>query len=166
MTATTAIPDDVPGKGGNGIRFSKHPFPRSQPASRKEQEMPPTNGLGDQPGEDVFLIVLRHGGDDGREGRHAAHLVFLRIFRAQPVQVDVSRRLRAVLGRLVVVDERLCNVGAASQEPLVFWRQVSLSLSCCAGDCGRRHFVDAAGLQLVQLADEENWQTCPKPKRD
>lgn len=102
-----------------------------------------TDGLRDQLRHDVLLVVLGDGGDDGRKRRDVGELMLPRQLGAQAVQVDVSPGVLGVLGGLVILYEDICDVGATSQEALVFRRQVGLLLSARGdgrgGDRGGSH---------------------------
>lgn len=92
-----------------------------------------TDRLRDQLRHDVLLVVLGNGGDDGRERRDVGELVLPRQLGAQPVEVDVSPGVLGILGGFVVLYEDVGDVGATSQEALVFRRQVGILLSARRG---------------------------------
>lgn len=124
MTATTAIPEEVPAR----VRPCMSPF---YPRGRL------TDGFGDQPREDVLLVVFGHGGDDGGQWRYIVDLVLLCKLGPQCVEVDILLGLFGILDGLIVLDQGAGDVCAASEEALVFWREIRLLLAyrrsyrCC-----------------------------------
>ena len=80
-----------------------------------------SNRLRDQLGQDVFLVVLGHGGDDGCERWLAGEEMLSRHISSKCVEVDVFLLLGTVESLLVLVDESFGNVGACSHLSFIFW---------------------------------------------
>lgn len=80
-----------------------------------------TNRLRNQLWQDVFLVVLRHCRDNGRQWRGTGQAVLLRKGSAQLVEIEIFLGLVRVSVRLIVLNESICNVGACSHESLVLW---------------------------------------------
>ena len=91
-----------------------------------------TDRLCDQLVQNVFLVMFRDGSDNGGQGRYIGKLVLLGQLGSQRVEVNISGGL-AVLGRLMVFNQGVGNIGTASKE--------SLALSCKVGTLllRRRH---------------------------
>lgn len=86
-----------------------------------------TDGLCNQLGQDVFLIMFWDGGDDGSQRRNIGKLVLLGQLGTQRVEVDISRGF-AVFGCLVILNQGVGNIGAASKESLTLGRKFSALL--------------------------------------
>lgn len=83
-----------------------------------------TDWLGDQPWQNVLLVVLWHGGDDGGEWRYIVDPVLLCKLGADGVEVDVLSGTCRVLGGLMVFYQGAGDVCAAPEEALVLWGEV------------------------------------------
>jgi hypothetical protein len=77
MTATTAIPDDVPTTHISFATLNQHRFRRH------------TDWLGDEFREDIFLIVLGHRRDNRCKRGLTLQIVLLRDLAPQRIQVEV-----------------------------------------------------------------------------
>ncbi len=101
-----------------------------------------TDGLGDELVENVFLVVFGNGGNDGGQRRDVGKLVLLGQLVAQGVEVDVATRT-TILAGLVVLDQGIGDVGAATKIALALGGQVGAFLLGCGGgryrDCSGRH---------------------------
>lgn len=116
-----------------------------------------TDWLGDQPREDVLLVVFGDGGDDGRQRWHIVDLVLFRKLGSQCVEVDVFPRTGRVSGCLVIFDQGAGDVCAASEEPLVLWWEVRVLLAQRRGYCCRRHFGDLVGRSSPMRRFKSSW---------
>ena len=134
MTATTAIPEDVPTMGQTtlwGAEGSSGTL---------------TYWLGHQPRQDVLLVVLRYGSNNGRQRRDIVQLVLPRELGPQRVEVQIPLGLGGILGRLVLLDEGIGNVGAAAQETFRLGREVGALLARGGGH--RRRGRGHVGLRM------------------
>lgn len=83
-----------------------------------------SDGLGDEFGQDVFLILLRHCGNDVCERRLARKEVLFGKLAAKAVEVDIFWFIAwLLLALFMVFHEGIGTVGACAQVSFWFWRQ-------------------------------------------
>jgi len=148
ITATTAIPDDVP--VGIGVR-QPHRIVISNPWSRH------TYWLCDHLGQNVFLIMLRHRSYDRRQRRLGAQAEFFR-------DLEAARNLLRLISffgivgsflRLKFLDEGICYVRNRPSIPLAFrWKFcILLPFDCDPGGPG--HCLCSHAEKLSDCGDME-----------
>lgn len=86
------------------------------------------DGFGDQFGEDIFLVMLGYGGDDGGQRGLGAETVPFGDLSAQAVEIEVFFRSGGILLLLlfIVLDEGAGDVGAGAHEALIFWWELEV----------------------------------------
>ena len=77
------------------------------------------NRLRDEFGEDVFLVLLRHGGDDVCERWLAGEEVLFGDLASEAVEVDILLLRSGLLRLFIVVYEGSCYIRASSY--VSFW---------------------------------------------
>lgn len=103
MTATTAIPDDVPSS------YSEHAHAHEGNAGRQH-----TDWLGNELRQDVLFVVLRNRSNNGCKRRDIGKLVFPRKLVAQRIEVEILWRVLGVSDSFMVFDEGVGDICAAS----------------------------------------------------
>lgn len=100
-----------------------------------------SNRFRNQLRQDIFLVVLRHGGDYGGQWRLRRKVVLLCDLAAQSIEIDVTLRFLWVVLGFVVLHQSTGDVRACSHESFIFWgeldifRELVLRSMLCHGRC-------------------------------
>jgi hypothetical protein len=100
------------------------------------------NRLGNQLGQDVFLVVLRHGSNNCNKWRQYRQVVLFRNLPPQGVQVDIFLHT-SLLSLLEVLDQGVGNVGAGAH--------VAFILRCQFFELGCGHALAFAHVRVLGL---------------
>lgn len=158
ITATTAIPDDVPVEVScqHLPYIPRYPAILSQdPELLEDGNIKHTDGLSNQLRKNVFLVMLRNGGNNRGQRGNVGKFVFLRQSIPQAVEVDILWRILGIFGRLMVFNERVGHIGAAPEESFVLGGEILvLGLVSTAGRdrCRRRSRHDGEVIESPSRA--------------
>lgn len=141
MTATTAIPDDVPIQSAQKEK------------EEKENSSQLTDRLRNQFRQNILLIMLRHSSNDRSKRRLRMQGMLLGQLTPQSVQVEVLFWLCRISLRLVVLDQRVCDIRACAQEAFVLRGEFGSFGQCFwadhRGGGGGRHLGRYVGVVYV-----------------
>lgn len=107
MTATTAMPDDVPKQLV------------SETYIHNENTVIHTDRLCNQLWKNIFLVVFRNRSDDSREGGLVGENMLLGDCRSDLIEVDIFLRLGRIHLRFIFLNQGVRNIGASSHVSFV-----------------------------------------------
>lgn len=85
-----------------------------------------TDRLCNQLGKDIFLVMFRHGSNNGRKWRLVAQAVLPRNLTPQLVEIDILLGLGRIDLALIVLDEDIGDIRTGSHIPFILRGQLGL----------------------------------------
>lgn len=94
--------------------------------NRPKNKRTHTDWLRNQLWQDIFLVVLRNGRDDGRQRRLVAQAMLFCHLTPEFVEVDIPLGLRWVFLRFIFLYQSIRNIRARPHKSFIFWWQLGI----------------------------------------